>query len=87
MIMKRIIVRVISLFATFIFAAAISATLTILAAPQESVYQKCRSRCSSEFQICINRLGDNPRPKDRERCNYYNRQCVSKCKPKASIGE
>jgi hypothetical protein len=81
--MKR---RIISLISAFIFIAA--AFSTAQPKVQESYLQKCRTRCGDEYRICLKRAeqaGNNER--DKQRCHYYNRKCLTKCKPQASQGE
>jgi hypothetical protein len=80
--MKR---KTISLIAAFIFIAlAFSPAQPTV---QDSYLQKCRTRCGDEYRICLKRAeraGNNER--DKQRCHYDNRKCLTKCKPQASPG-
>jgi hypothetical protein len=75
------------LMAAFIFIAATSAAFTI-PHTQQAYLQQCRTRCGDEYRICLKRAvnaGNSER--DRERCHFYNRRCLAKCKPQASPNE
>jgi hypothetical protein len=81
--MKR---RIVSLTAAFIFIAATFSTAQPTG--QEAYLQKCRTSCGDEYRVCLKRAeraGNNER--DIQRCQYYNRRCLAKCKPQASPGE
>jgi hypothetical protein len=77
MTVKKIVVRVASLIATFIFAAVISATFTILAAPYRTeTVAECRYRCTTEFQTCFAQART---PKERGQCRSKKRYCSIRC--------
>jgi hypothetical protein len=85
--MKKAAIRFSLMFATFIFVAATSATLTIqLAASRrpQSVYQQCRSNCSLTYNDC-RRKANGDGPKKRE-CEIQYKRCRAKCEPVASPG-
>jgi hypothetical protein len=83
--MKKAAVRFCLMFATFIFVAATSATLTIQLAASQSVIQQCRSNCSVTYNDCRRKAnGDGPK---KQECEIQYKRCRSRCEPVASPGE
>ncbi len=82
--MKRRPIRIASLIATLIFVAAASTTFTSQQAAPQTWVQECRNNCALENQRCLRGAFDE---RGKQRCEYYNRRCLSKCKPKASPSE
>jgi hypothetical protein len=83
--MKRIVVRVASLFATFTLVAVVFATFTTPAAPHRTeTVSECRYRCTTEFQTCFAQARN---AKDRSRCRTKQRLCTARCTRKPSTGD